>query len=237
MADLPGSTSGASAWAAEEHQWVDLAQEIWLNRKQPSKVTTSLIEDRLWRPLESSGFDFRSLALLESLQLLEYLWEGYNETSTNHHVLLIALMVTVKRQQDLPAWSTFDNADPSHFSSLFRRILSLCLDTGLPTHAQIATLTFLITAFQSLDNGLVRKECAPLVSISVWHNIAHTSKREAVFEQHTQLKKSWRAAAKRYEAGDEAQKARLRFERTWLYTLILKFLTRLQNPSAGGFAI
>jgi intron-binding protein aquarius len=44
------------------------------------------------------------------------------------------------------------------------------------------------------------------------------------------LKKAWRAAAKRYEAADEPMKAKIRFERSWLYTLILDFLQKLSAP-------
>jgi intron-binding protein aquarius len=85
-------------------------------------------------------------------------------------------------------------------------------------------LVFLIYAFQSLDASIVRKECAPLVSISIWHNLSSDSLREAKLSQNPHLKKLWRAALKRYDAADEAAQARLRFERSWLYTLTLDFL-------------
>lgn len=73
----------------------------------------------------------------------------------------------------------------------------------------------------------MRKECAPLVSIAIWHNLSSDAKRETKLAQAPQLKKSWKAAGKRYESADDATKARLRFERAWLYTLILDFLRLL----------
>ena len=85
-------------------------------------------------------------------------------------------------------------------------------------------LAFFISAFQSLDNGLIRKECAPLVSISIWHHLYNERARETKFEQHPQLRKAWRASTKRYEAGDEAVQARLQFERSWLYSMIMNFV-------------
>jgi intron-binding protein aquarius len=45
------------------------------------------------------------------------------------------------------------------------------------------------------------------------------------------LRKAWRAASKRFDAGDEALQARLRFERSWLYTLVLDFIDRLYNSN------
>ena len=105
----------------------------------------------------------------------------------------------------------------------------MTLDTTLSANIRTHLLSFIINAFQSLDNGIVRKECAPLVSISIWHNITNEKKRERKLDQSVQLRKAWRAAAKRYDAADDATKARLRFERSWLFTLILDFFNQLYN--------
>jgi intron-binding protein aquarius len=52
-----------------------------------------------------------------------------------------------------------------------------------------------------------------------------------------QLKKAWRAAAKRYDAADVPTRSRLVFERSWLFTLILDFFNQLHNQKskAGEF--
>jgi len=85
----------------------------------------------------------------------------------------------------------------------------------------------------------VRKECAPLVSISIWNNISTEKKRDRKLEQSVQLKKAWRASSKRYEAADEETKPRLRFERQWLFTLILDFFNQLYSEKikAGMFRV
>jgi intron-binding protein aquarius len=106
------------------------------------------------------------------------------------------------------------------------------LDTTLPTKIRAHLLTFIIVAFQSLDSGIVRKECAPLVSISIWHNLSTEKKRESKLNHSSQLRKSWRAAAKRYDAADEPVKARLRFERSWLFTMLLGFINQLYDPKS-----
>lgn len=109
----------------------------------------------------------------------------------------------------------------------------MSIDPSLSAPVRTHLLSYLLSAFQSLDNGLVRKECAPLVSISIWHNLASEAARERKFEAHGQLRKAWRAAAKKYEAADEEAKARLRFERSWLYALLLDFVSRLYGASEG----
>lgn len=107
----------------------------------------------------------------------------------------------------------------------------MTIDRSQPVKIRTHLLSFVIGAFQSLDSGLVRKECAPLVSISIWQNLHSDPAREHHFEQHHVLRKAWRAAHKRFDAADEALQARLRFDRAWLYTLILDFLDRLYNST------
>lgn len=124
------------------------------------------------------------------------------------------------------------SSNPVEFSSLFQRILSMTLDTTLSPTIRIHLLSFVISAFQSLDSGIVRKECAPLVSISIWHNLSTDKIRESKLAQSVQLQKAWRAAGKRYDAADDVGKAHLRFERSWLYTLVLDFLNQVYNPKS-----
>ncbi|KAJ5622119.1 CWF11 family [Penicillium herquei] len=212
----------------EDSPWVQLAKAHWLDAKVP-KAKPDVIKQQLWDPLEKEGFNSRSLLILENLNILEkFLWPTYTEDASNHHVLLIALIVSVKYREHLPIWDIFtDRSDD--FSSLFHRILSMSIDPSLPTHSRMSTISFIIGAFQSLENVLIRKECAPLVSISIWHNLASEEAREKLIAKSPAVKKAWRAAGKRYDAGDEAAKAKSRFERSWLYTMLLDFLRKLNG--------
>lgn len=108
----------------------------------------------------------------------------------------------------------------------------MILDLTLSPIIRTQLLAFITSAFQSLDNGLVRKECAPLVTISIWHNLSSEKKRERKLGHNVKLSKAWRAAAKRYDAADEAMKPRLRFERSWLYFLMVGFLNQLYDPAS-----
>jgi intron-binding protein aquarius len=121
---------------------------------------------------------------------------------------------------------------PEEFAELFRRILSLSIDITLPATSKLYLLTFIISAFQSLDKGVIRKECAPLVSIGIWQNLHSEAAREALLDKHNTLRKAWRAAQKRYDAGDEATQAKIRFDRSWLYSMLVDFCRRLNDPKA-----
>jgi len=60
--------------------------------------------------------------------------------------------------------------------------------------------------------------------------------RDRYFEEHQMLRKAWRATSKRFDAADEALQTRLRFERSWLYTLMIEFIDRLYNDSTRAAA-
>lgn len=215
-----------------DNHYAQLARKYWLGKTRPTKVQPDVVRKELWDHLENEGFAFGQLLLLEQLQLLErYLWPGYTEDASNQHVLLLALLVNVKRREDLPVWENFSK-QPEEFSSFFRRVLYMTLDPSVSTKLRTHLVTFIIGAFQSLDSGMIRKECAPLVSIGIWQNLHSDAAREQKLEKTVQLHKAWRAAAKKYDAADAPAQTRLRFERSWLYSLILDFLDRLYNPEA-----
>ncbi|KAL5942175.1 hypothetical protein ACKVV1_006881 [Pyricularia oryzae] len=217
-----------------ESEFSQLAHQHWL---KPSKRTTKVkikndVLKSMWDSLERDQFSHKSLLELETLQLLEsYLWPGYTENSSHHHVLLTVLIVNTKRRERLDTWALFEDR-PVDFSSLFRRVLSMSIDQTLSIATRTQIMCFVIQGFQSLDCGIVRKECAPLVSISIWHNLVTEEKRDHLLDQDLHLHKAWRAALRRYEAADDATKARLRFERSWLYTLVLDFYSLLYGGNS-----
>ncbi|POS87365.1 DEAD helicases superfamily protein-like protein, partial [Erysiphe pulchra] len=215
-----------------ENQFLALARKHWLNSTNKAtkiKVKQDLLKSEIWDVLEKDDFGVKSLSDLENVQILEaYLWPGYSDDSSNFHVLLIILISIIRTREHLPIWDIFLNG-PDKFSSLFRRIISLSLDTSLSAIIRTYILSFIIISFQSLDCGIVRKECAPLVSISIWHNIHSDEKRNQLLDKSVQIRKAWKAAEKRYDTGDESVKSKLRFDRSWLYTLILDFLKQLYS--------
>ncbi|KAM3080955.1 hypothetical protein ACMFMG_004914 [Clarireedia jacksonii] len=218
-----------------ESSFAQLAAKHWLKPSKKAakvKVKQDVLKTEIWDVLEQEGFPFRSLLELENLHVLEnYLWPGYSEDASNFHILLIVLITNVKTREHLPTWDIFTD-NTADFSTLFRRILSMTLDITLSATIRTHLLSFVISSFQSLDSGMVRKECAPLVSISIWHNLSSEKKRDKILDHTVQLKKAWRAAAKRYDAADEPTKARLRFERSWLFTLVVDFFNQLYAEKA-----
>ena len=110
----------------------------------------------------------------------------------------------------------------------------MTVDLSMSLNIRTHLLGFVIGAFESLDSGLVRKECAPLVGIAIWQNLHSENAREDKFNSHVMLRKMWRSAAKRYDSADEETKARIQFERAWLYTLLMEFLDRIYDTRGGA---
>ncbi|KIW08100.1 uncharacterized protein PV09_01038 [Verruconis gallopava] len=216
-----------------DNHFAKLAHKIWLNNKKSSKVNAKLVKEEMWDVLEEGGFAYGDLLILETLQALEkYLWPGYSEAASNYHVLLLAILVNVKRRERLPSWIIFEDR-PADFSSFFRRALSMTVDLSISLKIRTHLLCFVIGAFESLDSGLVRKECAPLVGIAIWQHLHNDAAREDKFNSHVMLRKMWRSASKRYDTADDETKARIHFERSWLYTLLMDFLDRLYEVQGG----
>lgn len=209
-----------------ESPWEELARKNWLETI-PTRVTPELIKAAVWDPLAEESFALRSLAILERLQILErFLWPTFSVESSNHHVLLIAVFFNVKQRTHLQDWTLLVDR-PQEFSHLFRRILSLNLDSSLSTFSRLSVLNFVIGAFHSLENEHIRKECAPLVSIATWHNLHDENIREKLLEANVARRKAWRAAQRRFDGADADTQSRLRFDRAWLYSMLISFFARL----------
>ena len=89
-----------------DNHFAQIARKHWLGKTK--KVQPKVVKEDIWDPVEKEGFTYGPLLLLEQLQLLEkYLWPGYSEDASNHHVLLLALLVNVKRREGLPVWGEF----------------------------------------------------------------------------------------------------------------------------------
>jgi intron-binding protein aquarius len=214
-----------------DHELAKLARETWLIGSSNVQVRPQIVE-QIWQNVEASGYSNFDLLLLEQLQTLErYLWPGYSEDASNQHVLLLALLCSTKRREHLPVWPVFASR-LDEFTDFFSRVAHLILDTALSTTLRTHLLGFIVAAFQSLDHGIVRKECAPLVSIAIWHHLHSDKARESQFTQNSRLQKAWSASAKKYDGAESPVQARLRFERSWLYTLVLHFLDKIYRSDS-----
>jgi hypothetical protein len=127
-----------------ENPFAQLAQKHWTSKKSAKvKVKPDVLKNEIWDVLEKESFAFKSLLLLENLQILEkygcslniwriancsnsYLWPGYSEDSSNFHVLLIALITNVKTREHLPTWGKSFAPDTGLLLTVSRPVYGQC---------------------------------------------------------------------------------------------------------------
>lgn len=187
---------------------------------------------KIWAALEAESFSIASLARLDNSLITEkLLWPTFDDNAPNQHVYLLAVFINYKKESRLLSWPAFrEPAD--QFSHLFSRILSLCLDPSTTTTCRLIALNFIITTFQSLEQEVARKECAPLVSIATWENLHSEAFRDAQLDLVPSRRKAWRGAKKRFDSANDDGKLKMRLERAWLFNMVLDFFRRINGESS-----
>lgn len=89
-----------------DSHFAQVARKHWLAAPEPpSTARPDVIKQALWDELEKADFAYSQLLVLENLQALErYLWPSFGDDASNYHALLLALIVNVKRRENLPSW-------------------------------------------------------------------------------------------------------------------------------------
>jgi intron-binding protein aquarius len=182
-----------------------------------------------------------------------YLWPNFSKASSDQLVLSIALLTTVKAYENLPIWGMHKertvliidafSSNVDVFPELFQRVLAMTSVTTMSFITRRLLLAFVIHAFQSLDVGFVKKELATLAQVHIWAGLSSEDRRNAEFEKHPPLRKIWKGSVKRFDATgtivlgvllilDDATKKKLRFEQSWLYSLMIDFLSIIYAPGS-----
>uniref|UniRef100_A0A383WJ31 Uncharacterized protein n=1 Tax=Tetradesmus obliquus TaxID=3088 RepID=A0A383WJ31_TETOB len=142
----------------------------------------------------------RRVMLLEVSQYLEgYLWPHFDPaTASDAHVMSIAVMVNEKFREGVPAWTAFHSRQEV-FPGFFSRLLALRLPerwSQLAQHEATAYLLFMINAFQSLEDEMVRPQALRLVSLPIWHGLSH-GRLQLELAAQPALAKRWKALLKK----------------------------------------
>ncbi|KAK9454432.1 P-loop containing nucleoside triphosphate hydrolase protein [Dipodascopsis uninucleata] len=190
--------------------------------KFSTKVVTTIYD-----LLSKDDFSEKSLLTLDSLLYLEkYLWPNWNSNSKDDHAISVVLTTVIKKKEGLVDWNLFETR-PDDFGSLFQRILMLSSVPTTPIKIRSYIILFVDLAFQSLDSMLVRRQCAPLVSIGIISCLHSIGARNSFFAKYPSLKKPWKSSNKRFESAEESQKVRYRLERGWLFSIIVDTIQML----------
>uniref|UniRef100_A0A8C1TIK3 RNA helicase aquarius n=1 Tax=Cyprinus carpio TaxID=7962 RepID=A0A8C1TIK3_CYPCA len=215
-----------------------LSNKYWaphLKNKLP--FDSQVIEDIYQNEILKSKFAIRKIMLLEFSQYLEnYLWPNYTpEASTNGYLMSICCIVNEKFRENVPAWEVFKRA-PAHFPHFFKCVMESCLSgeqLGLPLKEQTVLLLFLDHCFNSLEVDLIREQVQKLVSLPMWMCLLPTRLQQEL-KKVPKLQKFWNLIKKNYEKMEPQDMEQAKKERTFLASLIKKFLVVLMSIPAAG---
>ncbi|XP_036448843.1 RNA helicase aquarius isoform X1 [Colossoma macropomum] len=196
-----------------------------------------VIEDVYQNEILKSKFAIRKIMLLEFSQYLEnYLWVNYSpEVSSNSYLMSICCMVNEKFRENVPAWEVFKK-EPRHFPYFFKCIMDACLtgeELGLTLREQTVLLLFLDHCFNSLEVDLIREQVQQLISLPMWMCLL-PSRLQQELKKVPKLQKFWNLIKKNYEKMDPKDAEQARRERTFLCSLIKKFLAVLMSIPPSG---
>ena len=68
---LSGDNAPGIQGLGNEDHWTSLARQHWSKLVGLRKVKSEVVKNEIWDRLEHENFEFRSLVILENLQLLE----------------------------------------------------------------------------------------------------------------------------------------------------------------------
>ncbi|KAJ3194415.1 hypothetical protein HK101_002735 [Irineochytrium annulatum] len=238
-----------SVTAIASANWMRVDDEAMNLEFNPALVS------QIWNEeLVGSNFSLRKVMLLDFSQYLErvrerfdrfvsyaplkYLWPHYNpESAKTDHTLSIVVLLNEKfRERVSGVWNTI-TVDGAKFSAFFSKALKLLKPPkgSKPNILQIRLylLSFLIHAFQSLENGVVRGEVLRLTGISIWTCLSE-QRRENELARAAHLRKSWNKAERKYDQSSPQKRDQLEFDRRFLSDLIGVYLEVLGSIPAKG---
>jgi hypothetical protein len=174
-----------------------LAEKHWPANETPSPFESSVVEQvysqYLSRPARGRECSARLIALELSGYLERYLWPNLVEplTASWEHIMSIVALVNLKAREGAPAWAAFQ-AEPERFGAFFSRVLDLATESS--PRASYATRTawtaFLVTAFASLEDSMVRSHALRLVSLPMWTTLAPKHLQQQLVSRRSPLRSS-----------------------------------------------
>ncbi|KAJ3416779.1 hypothetical protein HDV05_000153 [Chytridiales sp. JEL 0842] len=192
------------------------------------------IVESIWRDhLQPSNSSPAKVAYLEFSQYFEqYLWPNLDvEAATTNYILSIVLILNEKCREIRLSDISLLTSDAEKYIGFFKRVLSLLVDDDSGVDSlkdRESLLTYLINAFQSLENHVIRKECMRLVTISIWHCL-QPERLELELARSTKVRKAWNKAEKKRDGIDEATKSRLGFDQCFFSRLIVNYFELLES--------
>ncbi|KAG2551560.1 hypothetical protein PVAP13_9KG377500 [Panicum virgatum] len=238
---VPASTGGASITLLDiqRDRLTRVAAEHWGTPAAASAFDADLVREIYATELRVEGRGRKTVPLhrvmiLEVSQYLEnYLWPHFDLADTSfEHVMSIILMVNEKFRENVAAWTCFHDRKDA-FKGFLWQVLKLKEEERTLNMAEKTNyLLFMINAFQSLEDELVRETVLQLVSLKLWNTLSF-GRLQMELCLNPELIKKWtkikRREAKEAKKADQPTNPSEMLENKFLRNLIEEFLEILDS--------
>ncbi|RLN19012.1 intron-binding protein aquarius [Panicum miliaceum] len=238
---VPASTGGASITLLDiqRDRLTRVAAEHWGTPAAASAFDADLVREIYATELRVEGRSRKTVPLhrvmiLEVSQYLEnYLWPHFDPADASfEHVMSIILMVNEKFRENVAAWTCFHDRKDA-FKGFLWWVLKLKEEERTLNMAEKTNyLLFMINAFQSLEDELVRETILQLVSLKLWNTLSF-GRLQMELCLNPELIKKWtkikRREAKEAKKADQPTNPSEMLENKFLRNLIEEFLEILDS--------
>ncbi|KAK3147071.1 hypothetical protein QOZ80_3BG0277710 [Eleusine coracana subsp. coracana] len=216
-----------------------IAEDHWGSPAAAAAFKAGLVREIYTTELRVEGRGRKTVPLhrvmiLEVSQYLEnYLWPHFDPAESSfEHVMSIILMVNEKFRENVAAWTCFHDRKDT-FKGFLWRVLKLKEEERTLNMAEKTNyLLFMINAFQSLEDELVRETILQLVSLKLWHTLSF-GRLQMELCLNPELIKKWtkikRREAKEAKKSDQPVNPSEMLENKFLRNLIEEFLEILDS--------
>ena len=136
------------------------------------------------------------LGALELSGYLErYLWPNLTDGASWEHVMSIVSLVNLKAREGVAVWSHF-HAEPDRFAAFITRVVDLERSRPMSYAALTEWTTFMVHAYASLEDEMVRAHFLRLVSLPMWETLTPRHLQSLLASQ-PQLARPWKFLSKR----------------------------------------
>ncbi|CAL1394512.1 unnamed protein product [Linum trigynum] len=144
------------------------------NRGFDAELVKKIYETELKVSEGRKPVPLQRVMILEVSQYLEnYLWPNFDPaTATFEHVMSMILMVNEKFRENVAGWRCFYDRKEA-FKGFLERVLRLKEGKDMSIAEKTNYLVFMINAFQSLEDDVVREIVLKLAHLKSWHSLSY----------------------------------------------------------------
>ncbi|ODQ81083.1 hypothetical protein BABINDRAFT_160494 [Babjeviella inositovora NRRL Y-12698] len=194
--------------------------KLWNQSSKATAVDSKLVSD-IYERITAPDPD--AIQLLSSARYLDnYLWRFFHRDATNTHIQSISALIAILGR--LPSRLV---AEPDKLQEFVLRLLIL-FNQQLSVLQKTHLITTMHTLLNNIDSMLIRRQIAPLFSISIWGNLPHAPSLVARYG----LEEQYEGLLAQLNQADPEKKSEMMIKHSWLYNVLSESMVESEPYSS-----